>query len=150
MMKLSDYAHVVVSTLQETHVFRFDSASSISSIDGDRNTGFITDLPTIAVSNVLRRTRNAENKSDYADSSYVIQVVSKGVLLLEYDPGVRQYTRVGELWTLEKFADSGKEGLWKGREIVAASINASQVVLALNWGRVVLLTLDDNRFNKLR
>ncbi|KAG2758166.1 hypothetical protein P692DRAFT_20763238 [Suillus brevipes Sb2] len=150
MYRAPDYAHVVVSTLQETHVFRFDSASSISSIDGDRNTGFITDLPTIAVSNVLRRTRNAENKSDYADSSYVIQVVSKGVLLLEYDPGVRQYTRVGELWTLEKFADSGKEGLWKGREIVAASINASQVVLALNWGRVVLLTLDDNRFNKLR
>lgn len=149
-MKLSDYAHVVVSTLQETHVFRFDNASSISSIDGDRNTGFITDLPTIAVSNILRRTRNAEKKSDYADSSYVIQVVSKGLLLLEYDPGVQQYTRIGEPWTLEKFADPGKEGLWKGREIVAASINASQVVLALNWGRVVLLTLDDKRFIKLR
>ncbi|KAG1776175.1 CPSF A subunit region-domain-containing protein [Suillus placidus] len=147
-----DYAHVVVSTLQETHVFRFDNASSISSIDGDKNTGFITDLPTIAVSNILRRTRNAEKKSDYADSRFVIQVVSKGLLLLEYDPGVRQYSRVSELWTLEKFADLGKEGLWKGREIVAASINASQVVLALNWGRVVLLTLDvdDKRFIKLR
>lgn len=149
-MKLSDYAHVVVSTLQETHVFRFDNASSISSINGDKNIGFITDLPTIAVSNVVRRTLNAEKKSDYADSSYVIQVVSKGLLLLEYDPGVRQYTRVGELWTLEKFADPGKEGLWKGREIVAASINASQVVLALNWGRVVLLTLNDKRFIKLK
>jgi DNA damage-binding protein 1 len=142
----------VVSTLQETHVFRFDNASSISSIDGDKNTGFITDLPTIAVSNILRRTRNTENKSDYLDSSFVIQVVSKGLLLLEYDPGVRQYSRASELWTLEKFADPGKEGLWKGREIVAASINASQVVLALNWGRVVVLTLnvDVKRFIKLR
>ncbi|KAG1898161.1 CPSF A subunit region-domain-containing protein [Suillus fuscotomentosus] len=150
MYRAPDYAHIVVSTLQETHVFRFDNASSISSIDGDKNTGFITDLPTIAVSNILRRTYNAENKSDYADSSYVIQVISKGLLLLEYDPDVQQYTRIGEPWTLEKLADPGKEGLWKGREIVAASINASQVVLALNWGRVVLLTLDDKRFIKLR
>ncbi|KAG2145900.1 CPSF A subunit region-domain-containing protein [Suillus clintonianus] len=145
-----DYAHIAVSTLQKTHVFRVDNASSISSIDGDKNVGFITDLPTLMVSNILRRTRNAENKSDYADSAFVVQVVSKGLLLLEYDPGLQQYTRIGEPWTLEMFADPGKEGLWKGREVVAASVNASQIVLALNWGRVVLLTLDDKRFIKLR
>ncbi|KAG1743291.1 CPSF A subunit region-domain-containing protein [Suillus paluster] len=143
-----DYAHVAVSTLQETHVFRFDDASSISSIDGDKNSGFITNLPTITISNILRRTQT-QGKSDYADSGLVVQVVSKALLLLEYDPGLRQYTRVGEPWTLEKFANPG-EGLWKGREIVAASLNASQLVLALNWGRVVVVTLDGSRFIKMR
>ncbi|KAG0700426.1 CPSF A subunit region-domain-containing protein [Suillus ampliporus] len=145
-----DYANVAVSSLHETHVFRCDDASSISGIDGNKNSSFITNLPTIAVSNILRRTRTPGGKSEYADSGLVVQVVSKALLLLEYDPGLRQYTRVGEAWTLEKFAEPGKEGLWKGREIVAASVNASQIVLALNWGRVVVLTLDGSRFIKMR
>lgn len=137
-----------MSTLQETHVFHFDDASSISCIDGNKNAGFITNLPSITVSNIVRCTRNREGRSEYADSGLVVQVVSNALLLLEYDSGLREYTRVGEAWALEKFADPGEEGKWRGREIVAASVNASQVVLALSWGRVVLLTLDGNRFIK--
>lgn len=137
-----------MSTLQETHIFRFDDASSISCVDRDKNSGFITDLPTITVSNIVRCTRNREGRTEYADSGLVVQVVSNALLLLEYDYHLQGYTRVGGAWTLDKFADPGEEGKWKGREIVAASVNASQVVLALNWGKIVLFTLDGNRFVK--
>ncbi|KIJ17938.1 hypothetical protein PAXINDRAFT_72888 [Paxillus involutus ATCC 200175] len=142
--------HIVVTTLHETHMFRFedDRGTMVSSVGGSQN-GFMTSCRTLAVSNIRRRIlKDGSPGSVYIDSSLVIQVVPKGLLLLNYDSAMREYTRIGDLWTLDKFADGN--GSWAGREIVAADINASQVVIALNYGRLVLLNLDGDRFVKQR
>ncbi|KIK96855.1 hypothetical protein PAXRUDRAFT_10541 [Paxillus rubicundulus Ve08.2h10] len=142
--------HIVVTTLHETHVFRFedDRGTTVSSVGGSQN-GFMTSCRTLAVSNIRRRIlKDRSPSSVYIDSSLVVQVVPKGLLLLNYDPAMREYTRIGDLWTLDKFADGN--GSWAGREIVAADINASQIVIALNYGRLVLLNLDGDRFVKQR
>ncbi|KAF9236524.1 CPSF A subunit region-domain-containing protein [Melanogaster broomeanus] len=142
--------HIVLSTLHETHVFRFDDerGTVVSSV-GSHNS-FMTSCRTLAVSNILRRIpKDGSTGSAYKDSSLVVQVVPEGLLLLNYDRDMRMYTRIGGLWTLDRFADGDVRG-WAGREIVAADINASQVVIALNYGRLVLLNLDGDRFVKRR
>ncbi|KAF9219239.1 hypothetical protein BS17DRAFT_431256 [Gyrodon lividus] len=143
--------HIVVSTLHETYVFRFedDRGTMVSSVGSSQN-GFMTSCRTLAVSNILRRIpKDGSTRSVYTDSSLVIQVVPEGLLLLNYDPAMREHTRIGDIWTLDKFAD-GDLGSWVGREIVAADINASQVAIALNYGRLVLLNLNGDRFVKQR
>ena len=139
-------SHIVVSTLQETYVFRFedDKGTTVSSVGGS-DKGFLSSR-TLAVSNIQRRIPGPP--SAYVDSSLVVQVVPEGLLLLNYDPGLREYTRVGDLWTLDKFSDGNSS--WAGREIVAADINASQIVIALSRGRLVQLNLDGDRFAKHR
>lgn len=141
-------SHIVVSTLHETHVLRFedDKPTTVSSVGGSEK-GFLSSR-TLAVSNIQRRIPK-DGSSTYVDSSLVVQVVPEGLLLLDYDSSLREYTRIGSLWTLDKFAD-GNTANWAGREIVAADINASQVVIALNYGRLVQLNLDGNRFVKQR
>ncbi|KAF8133979.1 CPSF A subunit region-domain-containing protein [Boletus edulis] len=140
-------SHIVVSTFQETHVLRFegDKGNMVSSVGGS-DMGFLSSR-TLAAANIQRRIPGSQ--PPYVDSSLVVQVVPEGVLLLEYDPGLRVYTRIGDLWTLDKFSD-GDTASWANREIVAADINASQVVIALNHGRLVLLKLDGNRFVRQR
>lgn len=141
--------HFVVSTLQETLVFRFedDQGTMISGVGGS-DKGFLSSR-TLAVSNIQRRIRgDGSTPSAYVDSSLVVQVVPEGLLLLNYDSSLREYTRIGDLWTLDKFSDSNAAS-WN-REIVAADINASQVVIALEHGRLVLLILDGDRFVRQR
>ena len=105
---------------------------------------------TLAISNIQRRIpAEGTTPSTYVDSSLVVQVVPEGILLLNYDPSLRQYTRVGNLWTLDKFSD-GNIANWASREIVAADINASQVVIALNHGRLVLLNFEGDRVVRQR
>ncbi|KAH7885105.1 CPSF A subunit region-domain-containing protein [Phlebopus sp. FC_14] len=145
-----EHTHIVVSTLHDTYVFRFDDDydTGMSSV-GDSK-GIMTSCRTLAISNILRRSRkNDQGPSTYTDSSLVVQVVPTGLLLLNYDSGTREYSRIGDLWTLDKFADANAAS-WAGREIVAADVNASQVVIALNYGRLVLLNLDGDRFVKQR
>ncbi|KAG8214764.1 CPSF A subunit region-domain-containing protein [Butyriboletus roseoflavus] len=138
--------HIVVSTLQDTHVLRFedDQGTMISSVGGS-DKGFLSSR-TLAVSNIQRRIPG--DRSTYVDSSLVVQVVPEGLLLLNYDSGLREYSRIGDLWTPDKFSD-GNAASWN-REIVAADINASQVVIALKHGRLVLLILDGDRFVRHR
>jgi len=140
-------SHIVVSTLQETHVFRFegDQRTVVSSVGGS-DKGFLSSR-TLAVSNIQRRIPGPP--STYLDSSLVVQVVPEGLLLLDYDYSLREYTRIGDLWTPDKFSD-GNTASWANREIVAADINASQVVIALDHGRLVLLILDGDRFVRSR
>ena len=120
----------------------------VSSVGGS-DKGFLSSR-TLAVSNIQRRIPGTQGTpSVYVDSSLVVQVVPEGLLLLDYDPGLREYTRIGDLWILEKFSD-GNVASWANREIVAADINASQVVIALNHGRLVQLMLDGDRFVRKR
>ncbi|KIJ59461.1 hypothetical protein HYDPIDRAFT_177805 [Hydnomerulius pinastri MD-312] len=150
MYKDREHTHIIVSTLQETHVLRFeDDQGRVFSSVGEYQKGFITSSRTLAISNILRRTREHDRApSVYTDSSLVVQVVPNGLLLLNYDSATRQYTRIGDLWTIDKFSD-GNPG-WVGRNIVAADINASQVVIALDYGRLVVLILEGDRFVRQR
>ena len=140
----------MVSTLQETYVIRFedDKGTTVSSVGGsDRS--FLSSR-TLAVSNIQQRIPgDGSNRSTYDDSSLVVQVVPEGILLLNYDPNLREYARIGSLWTLDKFSD-GNVANWANREIVAADINASQVVIALNHGTLALLIFEGDRFVKKR
>ncbi|KAH7926445.1 hypothetical protein BV22DRAFT_1118853 [Leucogyrophana mollusca] len=134
--------HLIVSTLQETHVLQFDGGGAVSRVE-NVSKGFMVGVPTMTVMNLKRRMpkRPGQPASTYAESSLVVQVFSKGLLLLDYDVGLGEYTRVGDVRTIDKFAPPGKS--WAGREIVAASANASQIVLALNWGTLVVLNMNE-------
>lgn len=89
--------------------------------------GFIVDQRTLAALNVASHVRNPT--SSYGDSSFVVQVTPKGAILLEYDMGPGEYVEVA------RHIDSIQQ-------VVAASINASQIVLALPAGKLVILNVD--------
>ena len=133
-----DNSHVIVSVLQETYVFRFedDKGTTVSSVGGSDKC-FLSSQ-TSAVSNIQWRIPGL--LSAYVDSSLVVQIVPEGLLLLNYDPLLREYTRVGDLWTLDKISNGNSS--WAGRAVVAADMNASQVVIALSSGRLVQFNLD--------
>ncbi|KAL4064854.1 CPSF A subunit region-domain-containing protein [Scleroderma yunnanense] len=144
-----EHTHLIVSTLERTHVFRLDGDrnATVSSIRNNP-ASFETSSRTLAVANVMRRTRTA-GASTYEDSSLVIQVVPRGLLLLEYDQGSGEFARKGGLWTLDKFADTALQGQsFLGQEIVAADINASQVIIALSyrWVLQISLSFDADQF----
>ena len=117
------------------------------------STGFILNHPTLAVRNVARRFRDKADhvSSSYADSSLVVQVTPKVLILLEPDLLTGEYTEAGESWTpensefLRQYPPDGMDS-----EIVAASINPSQFLLGLSGGIIVLLNLNENRFQVVR
>ena len=138
-----------MSTLDRTHAFCLDNDKAVVSSVRSSQTSFETSTRTLAVTNIMRRNRVA-GSSIYEDSSLVIQVVPRGLLLLEYDLGSGVFTRKGNLWTLDKFADPHLQQSFLGQEIVAADINASQVIVALSYRWVVQIVLDGDRFVKQR
>jgi len=90
-------------------------------------------LPTLAFGNVARRVTDASGKFSYVNSPLVVQVTLEGALLLEYNMAMGTYVQHDK---------------WELREVVAASVNPSQVILALNGGRLVALNIaQDNTFN---
>jgi DNA damage-binding protein 1 len=98
-------------------------------------TGLIFHSRTVSFGNVARRISDGNGKSQYVNSSLVVQVTPNGAFLLEYDMGMRTYVQHAR-WEQ------------RGTEVVAASINPSQVVLALNVGKLVVLNITpDNAFN---
>ena len=94
------------------------------------------DEPTIALANVRRRERIG-NTSTYVDSPWIVQVTARAVLLLEYDLVQQTFVQVGRPWVPQDY-----ESKWTSKEIVAASINPSQIVIALSGGVVALLNTD--------
>ncbi len=103
--------------------------------------GLETSVPTLALSNIARRvtkTAGGRTTSSYADSSLVVQVTNQCINLLEFDEALGLYHLTGEPWTPQ-----GHDDTWRGREIVAASVNASQIVIGLSGGRLALLNLNE-------
>jgi hypothetical protein len=76
--------------------------------------------------------------SSNADSPFVVLVTEREVILLEFEMSLNEYTQVGEKWT------PGDLNTVNPREIVAASVNPSQIVLGLSGVVLVLLHLSDN------
>jgi len=68
-------------------------------------------------------------------------VTKTGVALVEYDMALGEHTKVGDGWAPDM--DQGVGSGWNGRMIVAAGVNASQVVIALSGARLVLLNLSE-------
>ncbi|EGN98024.1 hypothetical protein SERLA73DRAFT_109335 [Serpula lacrymans var. lacrymans S7.3] len=134
--------HVAVSTFKATHILSFDGRNVASHVN-PVSKGFITTSPTLVIANVLGRPKApGQATNSYVDSSLVVQITSRGIALLEYAVELGEYARVGDIWTPAKLSSTNGPG-WENREIVAASANGSQFVLALNSGRIVLLNLDD-------
>ncbi|KAF5382718.1 hypothetical protein D9615_002834 [Tricholomella constricta] len=133
--------HILVSTLDATHLFRINDAGGDTTLTYvqetgiTENSGLITNLPTLAFGNVSRRVIGASGIASYVNSQQVVQVTRKEVLLLECDIASGSYQQ------LTKWAFND------GLEVTAASVNPSQVILASRGGRLVALGMtDDNQF----
>lgn len=143
--------HILVSTLQESYLFRFDGSSRITRVSPS-STAIITNQPTLALANIPRRLQKRagpgqNSVSEYVNSSLVVQITSTGVTLLEYDMALGQHTKVGDGWV----PNAAQKGTgWQGRHIIVAAINPSQIVLGISGARLVLLNLTDkDEFNQL-
>lgn len=126
---------LVVSTLQSTRFYTLDNLEhgTIDEIDEDTCPGFSQE-PTLAIGNVASVVppTNGGGQTQYNDSQYVAQVTSTGVLLVNLFTGMRDST-------------------WEGdTDIVAASVNASQVAIALKGRKLVILAVRDSQLIELR
>jgi DNA damage-binding protein 1 len=138
---------LLVSTLHMTVLFRLDGDVNVSRVESI-SIGFVTDLPTLALGNIPRRSRK-NGVSSYADSTLVVQVTPKALILLEYEPSLAEYTQVGENWDPKELKQDNRPGT--AHEIVAASVNPSQFVLGLSGATLVLLNLSENdKFQVIR
>lgn len=63
-----------------------------------------------------------------------MQITKSSLTLVEYDVDKGQYLKIGKGWEV-------RESERDGREIVAAAVNASQFIVALNGARLILLKL---------
>lgn len=135
---LSTDSHILVSTLRSTHLFRMNDAgnsTTIMHVERAPTTGLVSNGPTLAFGNVARRLTDANGKSSYVNSSLVVQVTPKGAFLFEYDLVLGTYVQHAR-WEQ------------RGSAIVAGSVNPSQVILGLNGGKLVALSIaQDNSFN---
>jgi DNA damage-binding protein 1 len=94
--------HILVSTLQDSHLFRFEGGSRLAQTSSS-STALVTNEPTLALGNIPRRrlqkARPGQNSGFvYVDSSLVVQVTKTGVWLVEYEMALGQYTKAGDGW----------------------------------------------------
>ncbi len=108
-------------------------------LDNTTTRGLVTSEPTIAFANVAQRVRGQDGKARYMNSSLVVQVTSGGVGLLELDEGLQVYSQI-DYWDVKAMV-KGDPPL----EVVAASVNSSQVALAISGGKLVLLSIAEDR-----
>ena len=99
--------------------------------------GLTTDQPTLALANVMRRLPGVSGASAYSDSSFVVQVTPVGISVLEMDPELGTTSLIGTLTI-------GDSDAWKDKRVVAASVNPSQVVVALDGGVIASFSLKEH------
>ena len=115
--------------MRETHVFAFESKDVITHLDPSV-AGFATDVPSLALGNIPRREISPSGSSSYVPSSLIAQITPGGIQLVEYDPALLGFTKVGSGWYPKTL---GKE--YAEREIVAAAMSPSQFVVGLSGSR---------------
>ncbi|KAA1475747.1 hypothetical protein DENSPDRAFT_842582 [Dentipellis sp. KUC8613] len=126
-----DDAFLLASDGFEASFFHLSSPDTVSYADASTS-GFSTVSPTLTVGNIAKRTKKpGSTTTSYEDSGYVIQVTATQVILLEFDEALQVYT------TISKWDPVGESS------ILHASINPSQILLAFEGGRLVVLRLDD-------
>lgn len=132
-------SHILVSTIQNTSLFKINDVNgtlSLSYVEGDVLSGLRVDVPTLAFANVARRVKVGNSHATYENSSLVVQVTARGVFLLKLDPVIGSHVEVNR-WMPEGQGTFGE----KQCDIVAASVNPSQVMIALHGGKLVVLSI---------
>lgn len=116
------------------------SSDSVVHLDLDAAIGLAHKTKTIAMSNISKRVPKSAGKpvTTYVDSSFVVQVTSQDVRLLHLNPSSDVPVLNRDPWSPNQVSG------WADREIFSASINASQVVLALSGGILVVLNVDES------
>ncbi|KAJ7505532.1 CPSF A subunit region-domain-containing protein [Mycena galericulata] len=135
-------SHVLVSTLQDTYVFEMKGDDTLEKVESMGGIGFAPGR-TLAARNVQStkitppvtrgNTILAPEKTEYLGTALVVQVTSNGAFLLEFE--MDTFTQVHDY-------DVTSRGDSRGLQVVAASINATQVVLALNTGKLLCLEVN--------
>jgi len=109
------------------------------------STSIVLSLPTLALSNILRRRKNGTGRIIYdGTSGLVVQVTQESLVVLEYNLSTLEYIQTGESWMPERLLGTPDLYVNAQTKIVAASINSSQSLLALTGGVIVLLNLSEN------
>ncbi|TFK70374.1 hypothetical protein BDN72DRAFT_542903 [Pluteus cervinus] len=133
--------HLVASTLQSTMVFRINDnggTPTFTHITHFNGNGPVTNQPTLACANIKRRT-TTNGRSTYVDSSLIVQVTPVNVYILDWDETLGEYNQVSA-WNVI----NGQPSTVPTRnEIVAASLSASQVLIATSASRLKILRLGD-------
>jgi len=125
---------LAVSTLNSTRFYSLVNIrlGTIEELDDDSYPGFSHE-PSLAIANVCSEITPVPGGSGlYNDSQCVVQVTSTSVLLVNVFTGMLE-----AIWNRET-------------EIVAASVNASQVAVALKGGKLVTLGIREMQFVELR
>ncbi|KAJ7714198.1 mono-functional DNA-alkylating methyl methanesulfonate N-term-domain-containing protein [Mycena metata] len=135
-------SHVLVSTHQKTQAFQIETRSDTFDATGDfanERTLAASNIKRVIVQEAIRRgnTIVSPAKNEYQGTPLVVQVTSTGAFLLEFD--MVAFSKVDDY-------DVANRANNATLSVVAASINTSQTVLALNTGR--LLCLEVNGKNK--
>jgi len=127
---------LAVSTLNSTRFYSLVNIrlGTIEELDDDSYPGFSHE-PSLAIANVCSVIAPVPGRGglpQYEDSQCVVQVTSTSVLLVNVFTGMLE-----AIWNRET-------------EIVAASVNASQVAVALKGGKLVTLGIREMQFVELR
>lgn len=118
---------MALSTLQTTRFYPLTPTSTgkLEELDESEIFGFSQD-PTLAICNMSSIVENG-GKFSYDDSPFVVQVTYNMVLVVNLLTGTREAT-------------------WQDHsEIVAASVNPSQICVGLNGRRLVFLKADEGK-----
>lgn len=123
---------LALSTLQTTRFYALTptSAGKLEELDESEIFGFSRD-PTLAICNMSSIVQ-VGGKYSYDDSPFVVQVTSNMVLVVNLLTGTRETT----------WQDHG--------EIVAASVNPSQICVGLSGRRLVFLKVDEGKLVPVR
>ncbi|KAJ7430630.1 CPSF A subunit region-domain-containing protein [Mycena latifolia] len=134
-------SYVLISTLQDTHAFEMRGTDKLEQLEYI-GTGFAPGR-TLAARNVQRakfkpavergNMISAPETTEYCGTALVIQVTSRGAFLLEFD--MLSFTQVDNY-------DVASRGNSRELQVVAASLNPTQAILALNTGKLLCLEVN--------
>ncbi|KAJ8080825.1 hypothetical protein PM082_017660 [Marasmius tenuissimus] len=136
----STHSHVIVSTLDATHVLRIDSGGeTLTRVEAVNS--FALDVPTICVRNMAKK-----EDTGYQDASFVVQVTETAVHLLEYDDQSEQWW---ERDALRYPAPPALSAPGSALTNVAADINPSQILLARSGGKLASFTIRGGKLTQV-
>ncbi|TFK40691.1 CPSF A subunit region-domain-containing protein [Crucibulum laeve] len=133
--------HIIASTLTSTHLFKINdsgSSTTLTYVKDKTSDAFITDKPTLAFANVFGRNINID--SGYVDSSMVVQATPAGLYLLEGNSDTGEYELIAS-WDAVANTPPGQ----RQYEVVAASVNSSQIAVALARGELLIFKLTEKK-----
>lgn len=133
----SDESFLLTTTPVATYLYelpRNARSSKLSRLTEEDFPGVRFNERTLAASNVLKRSTQPGEKSHYEGSSYIVQVTSTEVSVIN-------------------MASRNRESCWRppnGSTIILADISPSQICVAMPEGKIVLLKLDGDNIKEAK